>query len=93
MAPFGRDATLGARPLAEVTDTTVDHERILYERKLRPITHAPWDRPPAPGDRFAQHLDRWDLISRNGQDIVSGIYLFTVESGSSHQAGRFMVVR
>jgi 5-hydroxyisourate hydrolase-like protein (transthyretin family) len=90
--------------------------------------HAPWDRPPVPGDTFARHLDflglprarstiriytlagdlvqtldhdgtrgdgqaRWDLISRNGQDIASGIYLFTVESGGSHQVGRFVVMR
>jgi hypothetical protein len=90
--------------------------------------HAPWDRPPVPGDVFARHLDfmglprarstiriytlagdlvqtlvhdgthgdgeqRWDLISRNGQDIASGIYLFTVESGGSNQVGRFVVMR
>ena len=90
--------------------------------------HAPWDRPPVPGDTFARHLDfvglprarstiriytlagdlvqtlvhdgthgdgqqRWDLISRNGQEIASGIYLFTVESGGSHQVGRFVVMR
>jgi hypothetical protein len=35
----------------------------------------------------------WDLISRNGQDIESGIYLFTVESGLGTQRGRFVVVR
>ena len=201
VASFGRDTTLGARPLAEVTDTTVDYERILYERKLHPIgrykwtdrrvqngfdyiyvvtavsqrtlqvvdgvpvtellespilagldslvtprdeartsgqhvwvvpnpyrAHAPWDRPPVPGDTFARHVDfmglprtkctiriytlagdlvqtldhdgtrgdgeaHWDLISRNGQDIASGIYLFTVESGGSHQTGRFVVMR
>jgi hypothetical protein len=35
----------------------------------------------------------WDLISRNGQDIESGIYLFTVESLLGIQRGRFVVVR
>jgi hypothetical protein len=201
VAAFGRDTTLGARPLTDVTDTTVDYDRILYERRLHPIgryrwtdtrvldgfdyiyvvtalsqrtlrvldgvpitellespilasidsvvtprvgsstgslkvwvvpnplrAHAPWDRPPVPGDTFARHLDfmglprapctiriytlagdlvqtlrhdgsrgdgqaRWDLISRNGQDIASGIYLFAVESGGSHQVGRFVVMR
>ena len=201
VASFARDTTLGARPIAEVTDTTVDYDRILYERRLHPIgrykwtdarvlngfdyvyvvtaltqrtlrvlngvpitellespilagidsvvtphsearnggssawvvpnpfrAHAPWDRPPVPGDTFARHLDfmglprskctiriytlagdlvqtlehdgtqgdgqaRWDLISRNGQDIASGIYLFTVDSGGSHQVGRFVVMR
>jgi plastocyanin len=36
---------------------------------------------------------RWNLISRNGQDIVSGIYLFTVESDLGTQRGRFVVIR
>jgi hypothetical protein len=35
----------------------------------------------------------WDLISRNGQDVVSGIYLFTVDSALGHQTGRFVVIR
>lgn len=36
---------------------------------------------------------RWNLISRNGQDVVSGIYLFVVESSQGQQRGRFVVVR
>ncbi len=36
---------------------------------------------------------RWNLISRNGQDIVSGIYLFTVESRKGTQRGKFVVIR
>ncbi len=35
----------------------------------------------------------WDLVSRNGQDVASGVYLFTVESALGHQTGRFVVVR
>ncbi len=35
----------------------------------------------------------WDLISRNGQDIESGIYLFTVESPLGKTRGRFVVIR
>ena len=87
-----------------------------------------WDRPPIAGDPFGRHLDfmgmpkavsrlkvytvagdlvwetdhdgtggngelRWDLISRNGQDVESGIYLFTVDSPLGHQVGRFVVIR
>ena len=90
--------------------------------------HAPWDRPPVPGDTFARHLDffglprahstiriytlagdfvagidhdgtggngqaHWDLISRNGQETESGVYLFTVESPAGHQVGRFVMLR
>jgi len=36
---------------------------------------------------------RWNLISRNGQDVVSGIYMFTVESGQGTQRGRFVIIR
>jgi hypothetical protein len=36
---------------------------------------------------------RWNLISRNGQDVVSGIYLFTVESNLGTQRGRFVIIR
>jgi hypothetical protein len=35
----------------------------------------------------------WDLISRNGQDIVSGIYLYSVESPSGSTVGKLVVVR
>ena len=35
----------------------------------------------------------WDLISRNGQDVESGVYLFTVDSSAGHQIGKFVVVR
>jgi len=35
----------------------------------------------------------WNLISRNGQDIESGIYLFTVDSPLGNQTGRFVIIR
>jgi hypothetical protein len=36
---------------------------------------------------------RWNLISRNGQDVVSGIYMFTVVSDKGNQRGKFVVIR
>jgi hypothetical protein len=36
---------------------------------------------------------RWNLITRNGQDIVSGVYIFTVDSSQGIQRGRFVVIR
>lgn len=36
---------------------------------------------------------KWDLVSRNGQDIVSGIYLFTVESRLGTQQGKFVILK
>jgi hypothetical protein len=35
----------------------------------------------------------WNLITRNGQDVQSGMYLFTVESALGHQVGRFVLIR
>ena len=38
----------------------------------------------------------WNLVSRNGQEIVSGIYLYSVESDDGafdRVIGRFVVVR
>ncbi|NOT34199.1 MAG: hypothetical protein HOP12_08535 [Candidatus Eisenbacteria bacterium] len=36
---------------------------------------------------------RWNLISRNGQDVVSGIYVFVVESDQGTQRGTFVIIR
>jgi hypothetical protein len=35
----------------------------------------------------------WNLVSRNGQDTQSGVYLFTVDSSQGRAAGRFVVIR
>lgn len=36
---------------------------------------------------------RWNMISRNGQDITSGVYLFAVTCGGETEVGRFTVIR
>jgi hypothetical protein len=36
---------------------------------------------------------RWNLISRNGQDVVSGVYMFVVESDLGTQRGKFVIIR
>ncbi len=186
--------------LAAITDSTLDYERILYERKLYPIgryvvrdsnvlngfdygyvvttvlerdidegqglfrterlespftpafqelvqprsnardtrsvwvvpnpfrAREAWQRPEVLGDPLTRHLDfmglprarctikiwtvagdfvamidhdgtngdgeaAWNLVSRNGQEVESGIYLFTVDSSLGHQVGRFVVIR
>ncbi len=35
----------------------------------------------------------WNLISRNGQKIVSGIYLYSVDTELGRKVGRFVIVR
>ena len=35
----------------------------------------------------------WDLVTRNGQEAESGVYLFTVNSSLGHEVGRFVVIR
>jgi hypothetical protein len=35
----------------------------------------------------------WNLISRNGQKIVSGIYLFSVDTELGREIGKFVIIR
>jgi len=35
----------------------------------------------------------WNLISRNGQDVTSGIYMFSVESDLGTSQGKFVLIR
>jgi hypothetical protein len=36
---------------------------------------------------------RWNLITKSGQDVVSGIYMFVVQSDLGTQRGRFVIIR
>jgi hypothetical protein len=40
---------------------------------------------------------KWDLVSRNGQDVTSGVYLFSVETDTNdafaRKIGKFVVIR
>lgn len=36
---------------------------------------------------------KWDLVSRNGQDIVTGVYLYSVESRYGSQVGKFVILQ
>jgi hypothetical protein len=40
-----------------------------------------------------ESMTSWDLISRNTQAVVSGIYLYTVESKLETQVGKFVIVK
>jgi hypothetical protein len=198
---FALDTTFGQQRLSTVTDTTIDYERILFEKKLYPVGRyavtdtqvlngfdyvyfvatvyerryqvlpdqvrldiiespftpsyerrvapqraasasgsrvwvvpnpfrgaADWDNPPVLGNPLTRHVDfmglpktrctikvwtvsgdfvaqidhdgsggdgqaAWNLVSRNGQEVSSGIYLFTVDSSLGQQMGRFVIVR
>jgi len=48
----------------------------------------------AGGDYAATGTETWDLVSRNGQDVASGVYLFSVEAeGFETKIGKFVVIR
>ncbi len=73
------------------------HSDDAVNESVRPALLAP-DGTSIPGynrqqDNANDGQARWNLISRNGQDIVSGIYMFTVESSLGTQRGRFVVIR
>jgi len=36
---------------------------------------------------------RWRMLSRNGQNITSGVYVYTVTCGKETVVGRFTVIR
>lgn len=46
----------------------------------------------AEGDSESSH-DQWDLITRNHQTVVSGLYYYVVESEQNTQIGKFMIIR
>ncbi|MCX6827925.1 MAG: hypothetical protein NT002_01385, partial [candidate division Zixibacteria bacterium] len=45
----------------------------------------------APDSPRSMH-DEWDLITRNTQAIVSGIYYYSVESESGNQIGKIVII-
>ncbi len=51
---------------------------------VQTLQHTPW--------RHRGEL-QWDLISRNHQPIVSGVYLYAVRCGQEQKVGRFTVIR
>jgi len=55
---------------------------------VRELPH-PCDCPLQEGESMTS----WDLISRNTQAVVSGIYLYTVESKIGTQVGKFVIIK
>lgn len=54
---------------------------------VRTIEHNKDDNDPT-----SSH-ETWDLISRNTQAVVSGIYLYSVESDQGDQVGKFVIIK
>jgi hypothetical protein len=44
------------------------------------------------GDPMSTH-DTWDLITRNTQAVVSGLYYWVVESDQETQIGKFVIIK
>ncbi|MCP4546502.1 MAG: hypothetical protein GY835_08570 [bacterium] len=60
---------------------------------IRTLHHDPTEAIAA-GDLESSGSMAWDLVSRNKQDVCSGVYLFVVEaSGFPKTTGRFTVIR
>jgi hypothetical protein len=55
---------------------------------VRELNH-PCDCPLQEGESMMA----WDLISRNTQAVVSGIYLYTIESDAGNQVGKFVIIK
>jgi hypothetical protein len=54
---------------------------------VREIEHAKDEADPTAG------YDYWDLINRNTQAVVSGIYLYKIESKTGNQIGKFVIIK
>ncbi|MFH0930541.1 MAG: hypothetical protein V1890_01200 [Candidatus Zixiibacteriota bacterium] len=54
---------------------------------MREIEHNKTEDDPAAG------YDYWDLINRNTQAVVSGIYLYSIESKSGTEVGKFVIIK
>ena len=54
---------------------------------VREIEHKKVEDDPTAG------YDYWDLINRNTQAVVSGIYLYGIESKSGNQIGKFVIIK
>jgi hypothetical protein len=83
---------------------TVSGDLVQTIRSDDPVNESVRASVPGPGDTVLPGYNRqqdnpddgqasWNLISRNGQDIVSGIYIYTVESDGGTQRGKFVVIR
>ena len=82
--------TVSGDLVQEIKSTDAVNESVRQEVRQGTKTFPGYNRQQdSPHDGQA----RWNLISRNGQDVVSGIYLFTVESSEGSQRGKFVVIR
>jgi hypothetical protein len=54
---------------------------------VREIEHKKAENDPTAG------YDYWDLINQNTQAVVSGIYLYGIESTSGNQIGKFVIIK
>ena len=77
--------------VAQINSTDPVNESIRPPVTSGGATHPGYNRQQdSPNDGEA----RWNLISRNGQDVVSGIYLFTVDVGGTvKHRGKFIIIR
>jgi hypothetical protein len=60
-------------------------------QELRPTDFQANGKPQREGPEDGQAS--WNLVSRNGQEVVSGIYLFTVQSDQGSQQGKFVIIQ
>jgi len=56
----------------------------------RPAADVQYGKDPVTGGKGSVP---WNLISRNGQKIVSGIYLYSVDTELGKKVGRFIIIR
>ena len=60
-------------------------------------SRAIWSKRSNSTGRAGSGTVKWDLVSRNGQDVTSGVYIFSVETDHNtaykRKIGKFVVIR
>jgi hypothetical protein len=82
--------TVSGDLVQEIASTDPVNESVRQPVRIGSATYPGYNRQQ---DSANDGQARWNLISRNGQDVVSGIYLFTVESSEGSQRGKFVIIR
>ena len=82
--------TVSGDLVEEIHSTDAVNESIRHPVRVGSVVYPGYTRQQ---DNADDGQARWNLISRSGQDVVSGIYLFTVDSAEGSQRGKFVIIR
>jgi hypothetical protein len=87
-----RDRTRSAERARAIHFANLPHQCIIRIYTLSGDLVKQIDHSYALGDPKGQH-EEWDVVSRNTQSVVSGIYLWHVQSAMGEQLGKLVIIK